>query len=46
MRNKHKFTSEITVTCPYNNCGKVFSKKVTVEYVTNQKGDVIEKNMH
>ena len=45
MRNKHKITGELDVTCPYKDCGKVFSKKVTVEYVTNQKGDVIETNI-
>jgi len=46
MIKKHKFFSEISVTCPYKECGKQFSKKITVEYVTNQKGDVIETNMY
>lgn len=41
MRNKHRFTDEIDIKCPYDNCGKSFSRSITVEYETNQRGDVI-----
>lgn len=42
MRNKHKFSAVKIFRCPYENCGKEFEKTITIEYVTNQKGDVIE----
>jgi len=45
MRNEHKFTAGVDVRCPFDNCGKSFLKDVTVKYVTNQKGDVIEKSI-
>jgi len=40
MRNKHVFKEEIECKCP--KCGSDFYKKVTVEYETNQRGDVIK----
>ena len=43
MRNDHTFDVAIECRCPYDNCGKTFTKDVTVKYVTNQKGDVIEE---
>jgi len=42
MRNKHKFSGIKELKCPYEDCGKTFNKTITVEYVTNQRGDVIE----
>lgn len=42
MRNKHTFKDEIPCKCPFDSCGKEFQKTVTVQYITNQKGDVIE----
>jgi len=43
MRNKHRFSIAKMFTCPYKSCGREFEKTVTVEYVTNQRGDVIEE---
>ncbi len=40
MRNKHKFEDEAYCRCP--KCGEKFPKRFTVEYETNQKGDVIK----
>lgn len=45
MRNKHRFTVDVNVRCPFDNCGETFLKTVTVDYVTNQRGDVIEKTI-
>lgn len=45
MRNKHSFKQELEIKCPFDNCGKTFFKTVTIEYVTNQRGDVIEKRI-
>lgn len=45
MRNKHIFKEEITCKCPFDSCGKEFQKKITVEYITNQRGDVIEQKI-
>ena len=45
MRNKHKFTAEVDTKCPFDNCGKSFVKTVTVEFETNQRGDVISKTV-
>lgn len=42
MRNKHSFKAKITCHCPKEACGCDFIKKVTVYYVINQRGDVIE----
>lgn len=41
MRNIHIFKNNITCVCPNKDCGKDFTKTITVEYETNQKGDVI-----
>jgi len=46
MRNKHKFSHEIHCKCPYAGCGREFEKVVTVEYTTNQRGDVIEHKVY
>lgn len=45
MRNKHKFSAVKTFRCPFENCGKEFEKTITVEYVTNERGDVIEQRI-
>ena len=45
MRNKHKFKAVVDIHCPFDNCGKSFVKTVTVEYETNQRGDVISKGV-
>jgi hypothetical protein len=45
MRNKHVFSAVKTFRCPYENCGKEFEKTITVEYVTNERGDVIEQRI-
>lgn len=45
MRNKHVFKGLVEVRCPKDSCGEKFHKKVTVTYVTNQRGDVIEHTM-
>ena len=42
MRNKHIFKEKVLCHCPKDNCGCSFDKTITVEYVTNQRGDVIE----
>jgi len=42
MRNKHDFYQVINVQCPFEDCGKTFTKTIHVFYVTNQRGDVIE----
>ncbi|GAF90281.1 unnamed protein product [marine sediment metagenome] len=42
MRNKHVFKEKVLCRCPKESCGDTFYKTVTVEYVTNQRGDVIE----
>ena len=42
MRNKHVFEVKISCKCPYRDCGRIFDKKIEIEYVTNQRGDVIE----
>ncbi|GAH61694.1 unnamed protein product [marine sediment metagenome] len=40
MRNKHTFKEGTECNCP--KCGLSFYKTITIEYVTNQRGDVIE----
>ena len=45
MRIKHMFSEAITVKCPFIDCGKTFEVIVGVNYVTNEKGDVIEHNI-
>ncbi len=42
MNNNHEFKSRIEIRCPFEGCGKTFNKTITVQYVTNQKGDIIE----
>ncbi len=42
MRNNHRFKTIVPCRCPFEECGKTFDKAITVEYVTNQRGDVIE----
>jgi hypothetical protein len=46
VRNKHKFNNKVSCKCPYDSCGQTFDKVVTVEYVTNQRGDVIEHRVY
>ena len=46
MRNKHRFKHNITCKCPHADCGRFFGKVITVVYVTNQKGDVIEHKVY
>lgn len=43
MRNNHKFKSKVDCRCP--KCGNKFWKNITVEYVTSQRGDVIESKI-
>ena len=45
MKNKHTITGKKTVRCPYENCGRDFEITVTVAYITNQRGDVIESHI-
>ena len=45
MRNKHVFKTVIDCKCPFEACGKRFFKNITVEYATNQRGDVIESRV-
>jgi len=45
MRNIHEFKVDILVACPYESCGKYFNTKRTIQYVTNQRGDVIEQKV-
>lgn len=45
MRNKHKFKMVKEFKCPYNDCGKTFTITITVEYITNQRGDVIKQRI-
>lgn len=42
MRNKHSFKERIACKCLKEACGDTFYKTVKVEFVTNQRGDVIE----
>lgn len=46
MRNQHTFKSKITCICPNKDCGKDFIKEITVEYETNQKGDLIKSRIY
>ena len=46
MRNKHRFKHNIMCKCPHADCGRLFEKVITVVYVTNQKGDVIEHKVY
>ena len=41
MINKHRFKIDFDVKCPFDGCGKTFIRKLTVEYVTNQRGDIV-----
>ena len=43
MRNKHTINFKPECTCP--KCGEEFVKPVAVDYVTNQRGDVIEARL-
>lgn len=43
MRNKHTFQIKSEIRCPFESCGKIFRKTITVEYETNQRGDVISQ---
>lgn len=45
MRNKHELKETIEIRCPYQNCGKKFTKTIHIEYETNQKGDVISQRI-
>lgn len=45
VRKVHEFKVEMDCRCPFESCGKPFTKKVTVQYVTNQKGEVIEQKI-
>lgn len=42
MRNKHIFKGTMLCRCPKEACGNLFTKKVVIEYITNQRGDIIE----
>ena len=42
MRNKHTFKGVVILTCPKESCGYKSVRTVKVDYVTNQRGDVIE----
>lgn len=46
MRNKHVFKRRVVCRCPNVNCGDTFMKTITVEFVTNQRGDVIEQKIN
>jgi len=45
MRKKNRFTIEIPMRCPYQSCGKSFTKKITIKYETNQRGDMISQRV-
>jgi hypothetical protein len=45
MRNKHNIKLVAECRCPQQSCGDIFYKTVTVVYVTNQRGDVIESRI-
>lgn len=45
MRNYHKIIGAVTVCCPFMNCGKIHNKKIIVEFVTNQRGDIIKSRI-
>ena len=42
MRNKHTIETTMDYKCPFANCGKTFRREITIVYVTNQRGDVID----
>ena len=45
MKNKHVFEIKVLCRCPYRDCGKTFEKRIKVQYITNQRGDVIEQKV-
>jgi uncharacterized C2H2 Zn-finger protein len=45
MRKKHKIMVEMELRCPRESCGHIFKKRFFIEYITNQKGDIIEKKI-
>jgi len=45
MKNKHEFEAEVELRCPFQACGKTFTRKIHIEYVTNQRGDVISQKI-
>lgn len=44
MRNKHSFTRRTGGICPFKDCGQPLIVDVDVNYITNQRGDVIEQS--
>lgn len=45
MKNIHRFKIKITKRCPYENCGRISTKEITIEYITDQRGNVISKRI-
>lgn len=45
MRNKHTFKGRVMLRCPKESCGYESVRTVKVDYVTNQRGDVIEQKI-
>ena len=45
MRNEHIIRKNIEIKCPWEDCGKTFFKTVTLYFVTNQRGDVIDSKV-
>ena len=44
MINKHKFVERESCRCP--KCGNIFNNKTTVEFDTNERGDLIRKKTY
>jgi len=45
MRNNHTIIMNMECKCPFDACGKTFYKRITVNYMTNQRGDVIDERV-
>ena len=45
MKNKHTFSVVIKCRCPKKECGELFQKRVTIEYTTDQRGNIIDSKV-
>lgn len=45
MRNNHSFKAEIVLRCPFKACGRVSTKHIIIDYVTDQRGNIIEQKV-
>ncbi len=45
MQNKHILNIDVNLKCTKESCGYTFTRKVKIEYTTNQRGDIIESKV-